>query len=76
MKKYYILNQNNNDVCCIVHAKNEKSALKKYSSKLLTAGLYTIIKENNAYKLISSYGSNFIAIPCNYKYNGYLTEIL
>ena len=74
MKKFYVLDDISNDVCCIVHAKNEKSALKKYSG-FMTFGLYEIVKENDGYKLISSYGSHFSAIPCNYDYNGFLAEI-
>ena len=64
-KMYYIFDENSNDVCCLVYAKNEKSALKKYSNGLLTVGFYYILRENNQYFLVSTYGSRFSAIVCS-----------
>ena len=66
MKTYYILDNNNNQIYCLVYAKNAKSALKKYQKGLMTFGFYEIIKEDKEYKLTSSYGINISAIECHY----------
>lgn len=67
MKTFYIIDENSNDICCLVAAKNEKSALTKYkNNSTLTTGLYNVVNENNQYKLISSYGSCFTAAICHY----------
>ena len=67
MKTFYIIDENNNDICCLVIAKNEKSALNKYRNGLLTSGIYNIVKTvNNTYELISSFGSIFKPVICNY----------
>ena len=67
MKTFYIIDENNNDVCCLVVARNEKAALNKYRKGLLTTGIYEIKPSfNHGYKLISSFGSCFTAVICNY----------
>ena len=66
MKTYYIFDVVRNDVNCLVNARNEKSALKKYRSNMLTNGIYEIVRNNDyKYALISSYGSYVVAVPCS-----------
>ena len=62
LKWYRIVDEINGDVCWNVEAQNEKSALKKYRTGLLTTGIYEIIIEaDGRFRLVSSYGSCFRA---------------
>ena len=62
MKMFRIVDEINGDVCTHVEAVNERSALKKYLTGKLTAGIYEIVTEGDGRpRLVSSYGSSFRA---------------
>ena len=64
MTKTYIIKQVYTDRCencCEIIARNSASALKKYAKGLMSSGEKTLISENGLYKLITSYGAEFVA---------------
>ena len=80
MKTYYIFDENRHDVNCLVKAKNEKSALKKYRNGLMSSGFCEIVSDQKfKYALISTFGMYVTAIECHYpeqmKNNRYLVTI-
>ena len=46
-----------------IDAANGKSALTKFRRVLMSTGIYEIIKEGGNWHLVSSYGSDFEAVP-------------
>ena len=65
MKKgnmYRIIDEISGDVCCTVRTGNGKQALKNFRNGLLSSGFYWIEKQGKDWKLISSYGSSFVAV--------------
>lgn len=61
-KKYRIIDEINGQVCVIIDAAHERSALKKFRAGKLTTGIYEVITESDKRpRLVSSYGSCFRA---------------
>lgn len=62
MKQFRIINEINGNVCTVVSAAHERSALRKFHTGLLSAGFYNIIIDDDKRpRLISSFGSCFRA---------------
>lgn len=66
INQYFIIDCNQNEMICIINANDKKSALEKFKLyHCLYEDVYKIVKDNeDGYKLISSYGSYFIAQKC------------
>lgn len=62
MKKFDVINMHNSQFCCVIEAKNQKSALNKFKKNLLSSGFYWIEKVNDyRYALLSSFGCEYSA---------------
>ena len=63
MKTFHIVDRVSNHDTTMVEAANGRSALKKFSQCLMSRGIYEIIKDGENWHLVSSYGSDFEAVP-------------
>lgn len=63
LKQYNIVDLVSNHITTPVMAANGKSALKKFMACLMSRGIYEIIKKGDRWHLVSSFGSDFEAVP-------------
>lgn len=65
MKTFNVVDRVSNHVTTPIKAANGKSALNKFRRCLMSTGIYSLEKsaETGNWHLISSYGSDFEAIP-------------
>ncbi len=64
MKSFQIVDRVSNHDTTIIQAANGLSALKKFVRKyMMTSGIYETVKIDGAWHMLSSYGSDFEAVP-------------
>jgi len=63
MKTFHIVDRVSNHVTTPVEAANGSSALKKFSQCLMSRGIYELVKRGDRWHLVSSFGSDFEAVP-------------
>lgn len=64
MNTYKIIDRVGNHDTAIIEAANGRAALKKFlASHMMSTGIYECIKDGDNWHMVSSYGSDFEAVP-------------
>ena len=66
IKRWCIVDRVNGRECTQVDAQNGKSAVTKFRRGLLSSGIYWTEKQADGWHLISSYGSDFLAVEVKF----------